>query len=64
MCTSYRIAKYMMMIAAEIKQFLSQLRCVVLKMPRESDKDSDLETGYPGDLETFSDFEHLQARRR
>ncbi|KAH0547141.1 hypothetical protein KQX54_017243 [Cotesia glomerata] len=54
----------MMMIATKIKQFFSKLRCVGLKVPRESDKGSDLETGYPGDPETSSDFEYLQARRR
>lgn len=33
-------------------------------MSRKSDKISDLETGYPGDLEASSDYEYLRARRR
>ncbi|CAD6243588.1 GSCOCT00014261001.2-RA-CDS [Cotesia congregata] len=53
-----------MMIAMKINQFFSQLKCVGLKLTRESDVSSDLETGYPGDLEASSDFEHLQARHR
>ncbi|CAD6243663.1 GSCOCT00014197001.2-RA-CDS [Cotesia congregata] len=33
-----------------------------LKVPRESNKGSDLETGYPGELEASSNFKYLRTR--
>nr|QZB49216.1 BV-like protein [Cotesia vestalis bracovirus] len=53
-----------MVIVMKIKQFFIQLKRFGFMVSRKSDKISDLEAGYPGDLEASSDYEYLRARRR
>lgn len=53
-----------MTTVTKIKQFFNQLGCVGLKIRRESNKGSDLKTGYLDDLEGFGDFYYLRTRRR
>ncbi|AGO14368.1 BV10 family protein [Diolcogaster facetosa bracovirus] len=53
-----------MTTVTKIKRFFNQLGCVGFKDSTESNKDSDLKTGYLGDPNVSGDFEYLRTRRR